>query len=132
MKTEATRQTTTNLAKRLSDKTVKLSEAKATIKEHVTTIKQQDDIINALKSEINDLELQVQSYYLGATVVTINNDFVSSAVTIPPYNEALPTQDVPTELNTTLYKKFPFYKVNGNTIVKDEAQYKKYKLGGIL
>lgn len=106
--------------------------------EYVATIKVQDDKINAQASYIGDIEKQLKEREEQDSIILCedNKGYVTELVYTKAYNVCIPFMelngmDLPVIVKTALYQRFPFIKRNGNTIVIDETQYKKYK-GAIL
>ena len=122
---------------RLVKKTLDNAELKDQLRTANATIKVQSDMIGAKDSYIGEIEKELQQYKeLGGVVIAVNDsNYVTDYVELPPYNEyievsAIPLQNISGLVKTVLYGKFKFIKQVGNTIVIDEAQYKKY-LGGL-
>lgn len=108
---------------------------KATLHDKETALKEAQDIIAVLTQENLELTKQVKDYRArfekGGIAYTVNDGYVSNVVRIPPYSEWTYNQDVPSGIGTTLYKTFPYVKVDDRAFLVDERQYKKY-LGGVL
>ena len=102
-----------------------------TIKQLSNKIKEQVDMISAQSNHIKELETQLKKWETlqekGYTAVAINDGLIMSGVTVAPYSTFIYTQELPKELNTALYQKFPFYELKNGKIRVNSQKYKKYR-----
>jgi hypothetical protein len=126
------KQQTSGLAKRLTDKTIKLKEETAAHKKTKNDLKEAQDFIATLTQEnlelgklVKDLQARFEK---GGVVYTMNDGYVSSAKHLPQYSEYTYDQPIHEAIGTALYNRYPFVIVEDRQLRIDEAQYKKYKL----
>lgn len=123
------------LAKRLTDKTVKLRKEQEEHKHTKAELKTAQDMIAALTQE--NLELGkinkdlVARFEKGGLAVAVNNGFVVEVGVIPKYSEYTYDQPIPSGISTALYKHIPFIELHDRQLRINETQYKKYK-GALL
>lgn len=119
----------------ITKNSLQLTKEKSELKKELAQAKKDyadlESKLASVELDRDKLEQYINKLQKGALAYTINDGYISNAVLIPNDFETTYPQDIPKEINTTLYQKYPFYKMEEGIIVKDEEQYKKYK-GAIL
>jgi len=99
-------------------------------------IKELEDMNLALTNENHELEVKLNKWIKmqekGYTAVAINNDMIIQAVQVLPYSTFTYTQEIDSVINTALYSRIPFYKLDNGKMCIDTAQKIKYNTGGLL
>ncbi len=118
--------------KRLQDTLASNRKLKDQAKLDINKIKEQQDKIHALQTQLSQEEAKVKNWETmqmnGYTAVAINDGYITEAVTVPPYSTFTYTQDIPTQMYTPLYKKYPFVKLNKQgKMVFDSQKYRKFR-----
>lgn len=106
-------------------------------KDNATTIKELSDINGVLESEVNRLteELRAREEQESYIICKNDNGAITHITHTHSFNERIEYDDSIdiNVVNSKAYQQSPFYKVNGNKIVKDKEAYNKYLIiGGIL
>lgn len=115
----------------------KLSERTRELKEKKDYIKQLEDIVASQSNEIGELNLIVQKWEdkqkNGYTALLIENDMIMKQVNVPPGSTFAYTQDISKDINTALYKNYPYLYLGENGKIEiDNQKFNKFKRSVIL
>ena len=89
-------------------------------------IKSLEDMVNALTNENEELESKLNKWIKmqndGYVAVAINNGLIVHAVQVLPFSTFTYTQEIPTEIGTALYSKFPYLELDNGEICINTLQ----------